>query len=249
MRKLFTCLAIFAAINIIAQDTNSNGKMDELNLPDGRILKHPYIMNKTPNGVVVAHDEGAKFIKYKDMPPEIAKKLSYKPQKAKKYEKKLKKYHQQEAAKKAKEAEAKKKYDAQYKVRMQKYKITELEKKIQQYKIRIKRLEYEIPRLEKERDKLRNEAVNLSQPSGNSSGTYFWRGGFVSNNSSRRSENRKRYKVVKSLGDGFSKTSFRLEDYKDELEKKILELDQMEKHLAELKKKNGKKSGFLSNLF
>ncbi len=177
MLKLFILLTFFATFALNAAAITTDKEMDELKLPDGRILKHPYIMNRMPNGVVVAHDNGAKFIKYKDMPADMAKKLGYDPKKAKKYNLKMKKYRQQEAATKAKEAKAKKHYQAQYHVRMQKYRLHELEKKIKEYKIHIKRLEYEIPRLEKEQGKFRDEAVSLSRPSGGSGGAYYWRGG------------------------------------------------------------------------
>ncbi|QSH40245.1 hypothetical protein P0136_00670 [Lentisphaerota bacterium ZTH] len=248
MLKIITYAMIFTAVAVTAADNAASRDIDELKLPNGRILKHPYIMNKTPTGVAVAHDEGAKFIKYKDMPVDVAKKLGYSPKSAQKYEEKLKKRRQQQAVKKAREAEAKKKYDALYKKRMQKYRIHELERKIKEYKVRIKRLEYEIPRLEKDKSKFRDEAVDLSKPAGGNSGTCFWRGGFVANSSSRRSEHRKRYKVVSSLGNEYSKISFRLEEYKDEFERKSLEIEEMENQLAAMKKKSGQ-NGFFSKLF
>jgi hypothetical protein len=60
---------------------------EDYTLPSGRVLKNAYIMERKPDGVTVGHSTGVMFIKYKDMPVELRKKLGYDKKEYDDYEK------------------------------------------------------------------------------------------------------------------------------------------------------------------
>ena len=114
-------------------------------LRSGKVLQDAYILAKKPNGITVAHKDGAMFIPFSDMPLEYQQKFGYDPIKSARYEKKL--HEQKKAAEKEeeerKEKEAKRKSgdDKRYKSR----KLLE-----QQQKVR--RLELELEEAQKRLD-------------------------------------------------------------------------------------------------
>ena len=231
---------------------------EDYTLPGGRVLENAYVIETKPNGVVVGHNTGVMFVKYKKMPEALRKELGYDPVKCAKYEekrrKRKKRRRERNAAKHAKSV----KFNKKLKIRRGQYKIHELENKIKKTKLRIERLKKEIPKLESDSKSFLKQAVKLSSVSSGSDNGFnrngFWGGGSSSRKrSSNRREVKGRFKAAQAIGDEYSKSKFRLSNYKDELDRKTLELDQMRDHLAMLKKeqgvKEGKKGGFFSNIF
>jgi len=234
---------------------------EDYTLPSGRVLKDAYIMERKPNGVTVGHSTGVMFVKYDQMSKELREKLGYDADKCAKYEARVRKNkkakRKRDAAEQAKNAQ----FHKELKVRQGRYRINELENKIKATELRIKRLKMEIPKLEEESKDYLNKAVTLSNSSGGgysstgNSGGSIWGSSTSSsrNRNAYRTETKDRFKAAKAVGEEYSKSKFRLSNYKDELERKILQLDKMKAELASLKKKQGKtegkKEGFFSKLF
>ncbi|MFA7184902.1 MAG: hypothetical protein WC082_08415 [Victivallales bacterium] len=227
---------------------------EDYTMPSGRVLKNAYVMERRPNGVTVGHATGAMFVKYDQMSPELRKQLGYDAEKCAKYEAAQHKAktarRKQQAAKAASDA----KFRKELHKRQEKYKITELEDKIKTTELRIKRLKIEIPKLEAASKDYMNKAVSLAGDNSGSTSTFSRGGVWSSSSSNNRSANRqatkKRFKAAKAVGEEYSSTKFRLRSYKDELERKIIQLDQMKRQLAQLKKEqSSKKGGFFSKLF
>lgn len=108
-------------------------------LPDGRIMKSAYILDRKPNGVTFANDSAVAFVRFTDMPPEMQKALGYDAVKSASYEKQLEKSRkasEKEAAKrKEAENEAMRKANARLKesaIFRQKQRIQEIELQIQE---------------------------------------------------------------------------------------------------------------------
>ena len=86
--KIFISLLIVTfcgMINITASAEDKN----EIVLNDGRVLKNPYIISRTPAGLNVGHENGVIFVPFSKMSKERQKKYDYKPKESKKYKKKI----------------------------------------------------------------------------------------------------------------------------------------------------------------
>lgn len=255
--KLFRLILIIVATSLFC---TAGFAGEDYTMASGRVLKNAYIVERKPNGVVVGHSTGVMFVKFKKMSEAMRKELGYDAAKCNKYEerrrKKKKARRERNAAKRTKHAQ----FTKELKNRQGQYAIYELENKIKSTELRIKRLKIEIPKLEADSKDFLNKAVSLSSSSsgGYSSsnrGSSIW--GSSSSSSRKRSSNRRevkgRQRAVKAIGEEYSSSKFRLSNYKDELERKTLQLDQMKDKLALMKKdknaKSGKKSGFFSKFF
>lgn len=257
--KLFRFILIIVATSLFCTAGFAYEAGDDYTLPGGRVLKNPYIVEKKPNGVVVGHSTGVMFIKYKKLPEGLRKQLGYEPAKSAKYEEKKRKRKKARRERNVLKNAKKAKFNKELKIRRGKYKIYELVNKIKATELRIKRLKLEIPKLEADKNNFLSQAVSLSSGSSSNSGGGFSRNGLWGggNSSSKRSSNRRevknRFKAVKVIGEEYSSSKFRLSNYKDELERKILNLDKMKDNLRYLKNeqgvKEGKKSGFFSKFF
>ena len=62
---------------------------DEIVLKDGRVLKNPYIISRTPSGLNIGHKNGVIFIPFSKMSKERQKQYNYKPAESKKHKKKI----------------------------------------------------------------------------------------------------------------------------------------------------------------
>lgn len=255
--KLFRLVLIIVATSLFC---SAGFAGEDYTFPSGRVIKNAYIVEKKNTGVVVGHSTGVMFVKYKKMNEELRNKLGYDPEKAAKYEERMRKKkkarREHTAVKDAKKA----KFNKDLKIRRGQYKIVELENKIKSTEMRIERLKKEIPKLESDSKGFLDKAVNLSSgSSSNNSSNGFSRNGVFgggsssAKRSSSRSEVKNRFRTVRAIGEAYSSSKFRLSNYKDELDRKILQVDRMKAHLKKIKKeqgvKEGKKGGFFSNLF
>ncbi len=255
--KLFRLILIMVAICLFSTVGFAG---EDYTMASGRVLKNAYIVETKPDGVVIDHSTGVMFVKYKKMSEKLRKKLGYDAEKCAKYEekkrKKKKAKRERNAAAQVKQAQ----FHKELNVRQGKYKIYELENKIKATELHIKRLKVEIPKLEADSKNFLDKAVSLSSSSSggysnSNRGNNIWGGTTSSsrNRNSYRTEVKDRYKVTKAIGEEYSSSKFRLSNYKDELERKTLELDKMKDKLKGLKRKQGvtegKKPGFLSKIF
>ena len=254
--KLFRLILIIVATSLFCSVGFAG---EDYTMASGRVLRNAYIVERKPHGVVVGHSTGVMFVKYKKMPEKLRKELGYDAEKCAKYEekrrKKKKARRERSAAKHAKQA----KFNKNLKIKQGQYRIYDLENKIKATELHIERLKREIPKLESDSKDFLDKAVKLSSVSSDSGDSFnrngFWGGGGSNSRQrhSSRHEVKSRFSAVKAIGSEYSKSKFRLSNYKDELEKKTLELGKMKDHLRKLKKeqgvKEGKKGNFLSNLF
>ena len=255
--KLFRLILITVAACLFSF-TGAAG--EDYTMASGRVLKNAYIMERKPNGVTVGHSTGVMFVKYNQMSKELRDELGYDAEKCAKYEAKKSKRKKARRKKAAADQAKRAKFHKELKVRQGKYKIYDLENKIKATELRIKRLKMEIPKLEEESKDYLNKAVSLSNSSGGGystvkRGNSIWGSSTSSsrNRNAYRTETKDRFKAAKAVGEEYSKSKFRLSNYKDELERKTLQLDKMKDQLAMLKKKQGKaegkKEGFFSKIF
>ena len=255
--KLFRLILIIVATGLFC---SAGFAGEDYTFPSGRVIKNAYIVEKKNTGVVVGHSTGVMFVKYKKIPEDLRKELGYDPDKAAKYEERMRKKKKAHREKKAAADVKKAKFNKELKIKRGKYKIVELEDKIKTTELRIERLKSEIPKLEVDSKNFLNQAVKLSSGSStNNSSTGVSRNGLwgsgnsVSKRSSNRREVKGRFKAASAIGEEYSSSKFRLSNYKDELDKKTFQLGKMKTQLEKLKReqgiKEGKKSGFLSNIF
>jgi len=254
--KLFRLILIMVVTSLFC---SAGFAKEDYTMASGRVLKNAYIMEKKPDGVVVAHDAGVMFVKYSKMSEDFRKKLGYDAEKCAKYEakkrKNKKRKRKRDAAKNAKDAKFKKELN----VRQGKYKIYDLENKIKATELRIKRLKKEIPKLEADSKNFLDKAVSLSATtsggySNSNRGNSIWGSSTSSsrNRNANRTEVKDRFRAAKAVGEEYSSSKFRLSNYKDELERKTLQLDKMKDQLKMLKRKQGRaegKKGFFSKIF
>lgn len=88
-------------------EKKSEQDRNEIKLPNGRILKNPYIISRTPAGLNIGHEKGVAFVPFTSMTKAQQKKYNYNPKKAKAYLKrraKAQKNRQKRLAKQAAEA-------------------------------------------------------------------------------------------------------------------------------------------------
>ena len=145
IRFAIIAAALLVGVASFAADSNKDSAKHTVTLKSGKVLEDAYILDKKPNGITVAHKDGAMFIPFSDMPLEYQQKFGYDPIKSARYEKKL--YEQKKAAEK--EEEARKEKEAKRKASDDKrYKSRQLLE--QQQKVR--RLELELEEAQKRLD-------------------------------------------------------------------------------------------------
>jgi len=86
--KILSVLIIVTFSSLIGLPTYAETK-DEIVLKDGRVLKNPYIISKTPSGLNVGHENGVIFIPFSQMSKKRQKQYNYNPAKSKKHKKKI----------------------------------------------------------------------------------------------------------------------------------------------------------------
>jgi hypothetical protein len=81
-------LTVFAEDKAKAEKKAIDDK-DEIVLQDGKVLKKPYIISRTPTGLNVGHESGVIFIPFSEMSEKRQKQYNYNPEKAKAYKKRI----------------------------------------------------------------------------------------------------------------------------------------------------------------
>ncbi len=71
------------------KDEKKSEEKDEIVLENGKVLKKPYIISRTPAGLNVGHESGVIFIPFSEMSEKRQKQYNYNPEKAKKYKEKI----------------------------------------------------------------------------------------------------------------------------------------------------------------
>jgi len=72
-----------------AEEKAKADEKDEIVLQDGKVLKKPYIISRTPAGLNVGHESGVIFIPFSEMSEKRQKQYNYDPKKAKDYKKRI----------------------------------------------------------------------------------------------------------------------------------------------------------------
>ena len=72
--KILSVLIIVTFFSLIGLPTYAETK-DEIVLKDGRILKNPYIISRTPSGLNIGHESGVIFIPFSKMSKERKKQV------------------------------------------------------------------------------------------------------------------------------------------------------------------------------
>ena len=135
---LFACVAVFAA------DPADESENLKITLKNGKVLEDAYILDKKPNGVVLANRNECIFVHFSDMPLEYQQKFGYVATKSARYENKLaerkKVIEMEEAERKAREKKRKANEDKHYKdknINMQRQTISKLEHQLEEAKKRL----------------------------------------------------------------------------------------------------------------
>ena len=142
---LFACVAVFAA------DPADESENLKITLKNGKVLEDAYILDKKPNGVVLANRNECIFVHFSDMPLEYQRKFGYVATKSARYENKLaerkKVIEMEEAERKAREKKRKANEDKHYKdknINMQRQTISKLEHQLEEAKKRLDTTEISI---------------------------------------------------------------------------------------------------------
>ena len=141
---ILTAAAILAFGTAVRAADGDEPATRTVTLRSGKVLQDAYILDKKPNGVTVAHKDGAMFIPFSDMPLDYQQKFGYDPIKSARYEKKLidqkKIAEREEEERKAKEAKRKAQDDKRYKDRRlleQQQKVRRLELELEEAQKRL----------------------------------------------------------------------------------------------------------------
>lgn len=141
----------------LIEDSKSSKDKKDIMLQTGKVLKNAYVLDKRPNGLSVAHDDGVMFIHFSDMPLEMQKKYNYNPIKAAAYERDL-----QKSRKAAEKAEMDRKADQEEAVRKAAARMKD--QAIFKKRQRIKELELQIDELKRKTSAMdRNIERNQSE--------------------------------------------------------------------------------------
>ncbi len=84
---------------------------DEIVLQNGKVLKKPYIISRTPAGLNVGHENGVIFVPFSEMSEKRQKQYNYNPEKAEKYQEKIAKAQHRRRVRIAKKENQKKEPD------------------------------------------------------------------------------------------------------------------------------------------
>ncbi len=173
--KIFTNLLILSFFSLImlavsAEDNN------EIVLKDGRILRNPYVISKTPAGLNVGHENGVIFVPFSQMSKTRQEQYNYSPKESKKYKKKITKAQHNRQARLAKQQ-----------VRVEKSDSGSVSYGLERFPARstTSRLQTELSELIREKSRLKKEysrvsSGRLSPKSGPSDDAYIsYRGGKV----------------------------------------------------------------------
>ena len=89
MKIRILSVLLIAALCISAGFSTSAKTNDEIVLKDGRILKKPYVISRTPSGLNVGHENGVIFVPFTKMSEKRQKQYNYNPKESKTYKKKI----------------------------------------------------------------------------------------------------------------------------------------------------------------
>lgn len=139
---LLVCVAAFAA-----DPADESGK-HTITLRDGRVLEDAYILDKKPNGIVLANRNECIFVHFSVMPLEYQQMFGYVATKSARYENKLterkKAIEIEESERKAREKKRKANEDKHYKdkyINMQRQTVSKLEHQLEEAKKKLKTTE------------------------------------------------------------------------------------------------------------
>jgi hypothetical protein len=104
MKSKILIISIIAFCGILTL-TAAKKEKDEIVLKDGRVLKNPYIISRTPSGLNVGHENGVIFVPFSKMSEERQKQFDYDPKKSKKHKKKIAKAQKRRQVRLAKKEE------------------------------------------------------------------------------------------------------------------------------------------------
>ena len=85
---IMAALLLFASTAVFAAEPDKSTKTQTVTLRSGKVLEDAYILDKKPNGIMLAYKDGCMFVKFSDMPLEYQKAFGYDPIKSARYEKK-----------------------------------------------------------------------------------------------------------------------------------------------------------------
>jgi len=105
MKSIYLNMTLALALTLLCTTLSAK---EDYTMPSGRVLRDAYIMERKPDGVVVAHSTGVMFVKYSQMAPEMRKQLGYDEKACAKDEDKKRKHNaavrKRQAAEKAEKA-------------------------------------------------------------------------------------------------------------------------------------------------
>lgn len=163
----------------LAKTEGSSDNRKNLTLKSGKVLKHAYILSRKPNGVNIAHDDGASFYKFSDMPEEVQKIFKYDQEEAAAYEKKVEK--SKKAAAKKEEADRQKKEQAMKESadRIKNEKIFKQQASIKEMELRLAELERRAATMDRHIEENRRDKVSLAGIDNRGGVVSVWGGGLT----------------------------------------------------------------------
>ena len=198
---IMAALLLFAGTAVFAAEPDKSAKTQTVTLRSGKVLEDAYILDKKPNGIMLAYKDGCMFVKFSDMPLEYQKAFGYDPIKSARYEKKMddqkKIIAMEEAEQKARAEKRRTEEDKHYKdrrINAQQQTVRKLELQLEEAK---KRLDATEKTISQNRDALGMSDVGSKQVSIESPWGY---GGRIRSSTYNAAVTNKLMKEVDTLG-------------------------------------------------
>lgn len=140
-----TAALMLVGVAVFAADPADESGKHTITLKDGKVLKDAYILDKKPNGIVLANKDDCFFVHFSNMPLEYQQKFGYVATKSARYENKQAERRKvieiEESERKAREKKRKANEDRHYKdkyINMQRQTISKLEHQLEEAKKKMK---------------------------------------------------------------------------------------------------------------
>ena len=140
--------ALLVGVAVFAADPTDESGKHTITLRNGKVLEDAYILDRKPNGIVLANRNECIFVHFSDMPLEYQRKFGYVATKSARYENKLaerkKAIEYEESERKVREKKRKANEDKHYKdkhVNAQRQTISKLEHQLEEAKKGLKTTE------------------------------------------------------------------------------------------------------------
>lgn len=207
---------------------------DTFTLPNGRVLQHPYIMEKSPDGITIGHDEGCIFVRYKDLSPELQKKFNYDPVAAAKYAAQVAALDAQRKQQMAEQARQNALVQQQVDKLQQQEGIQEQKYRIQRLQMEIDNIKADLPQLEKFAQDNHQSSINIAEHPAAAGMGQMWGAFSASSDQTGQTEAGQQAHEMAQLDDQAKDAIFKYRNLRASLDDKQIQLEREQLALQQM---------------